>query len=303
MNSNSQKKPIVIGCHRLKVRAQGQGPLTHPPETLEKSMMAGFDLSIEVEFLFPYINAVAEDSRLYDNPSRVSFRLGQVVCVLYPQKGVASPITDIEDARAFLNRLLEFLNEINRRKERIIPWHRRFRQTNMIRILKLLPMTNCKACGFNTCTAFAAMLGKQQALPEQCPFIRPPVREKADFPVHDQEGNLVSTIPVDVDYSGNRSALAAANRQIRELEDRLARHAEARQARQKQANDGLSTPLSRREIQVLEMVARGATNMDISRSLSLSPHTVKSHITHIFNKLGVNSRTQASVWASRHEFV
>ncbi|MCP4673274.1 MAG: response regulator transcription factor, partial [Desulfobacula sp.] len=45
------------------------------------------------------------------------------------------------------------------------------------------------------------------------------------------------------------------------------------------------------------------TNMEIAESLYISPHTVKSHIDHIFNKLGVNNRTQASVWATQNHFV
>ncbi|MBW2407624.1 MAG: helix-turn-helix transcriptional regulator, partial [Deltaproteobacteria bacterium] len=57
------------------------------------------------------------------------------------------------------------------------------------------------------------------------------------------------------------------------------------------------------EIQVLRFVAEGATNNEISDILSISPHTVKSHIIHIFNKLGVNDRTQAAVWATRHKIV
>jgi hypothetical protein len=34
-----------------------------------------------------------------------------------------------------------------------------------------------------------------------------------------------------------------------------------------------------------------------------APHAVKSHVIHIFNKLGVSDRTQAAVWAARHQLV
>ena len=53
------------------------------------------------------------------------------------------------------------------------------------------------------------------------------------------------------------------------------------------------TPLSPREVDVLTWVARGASNKEIARSLHLSEATVKSHLLHIFSKLGVNDRTQA----------
>jgi DNA-binding NarL/FixJ family response regulator len=56
--------------------------------------------------------------------------------------------------------------------------------------------------------------------------------------------------------------------------------------------------LSRREIEVLRLVAEGSTNGDIARRLHISDATVKSHLVHIYTKLGVPSRT-AAVAAAR----
>jgi DNA-binding NarL/FixJ family response regulator len=52
-------------------------------------------------------------------------------------------------------------------------------------------------------------------------------------------------------------------------------------------------PLSERELEVLKFVAHGATNKEIAHRLRISETTVKSHLLHIFSKLGVNDRTQA----------
>ena len=51
--------------------------------------------------------------------------------------------------------------------------------------------------------------------------------------------------------------------------------------------------LSARETEVLELVAAGLTNQRISQQLHLSQATVKSHLVHVFTKLGVDSRTAA----------
>lgn len=51
--------------------------------------------------------------------------------------------------------------------------------------------------------------------------------------------------------------------------------------------------LSVREIEVLSLVAQGASNKEISRQLSISEATVKTHLVHIFDKLGVADRTAA----------
>jgi predicted ATPase/DNA-binding CsgD family transcriptional regulator/transcriptional regulator with XRE-family HTH domain len=55
----------------------------------------------------------------------------------------------------------------------------------------------------------------------------------------------------------------------------------------------LLDPLSQRELEVLQLVAGGASNQEIALALILAPGTVKLHVSHILSKLGVKSRTQA----------
>jgi DNA-binding NarL/FixJ family response regulator len=52
-------------------------------------------------------------------------------------------------------------------------------------------------------------------------------------------------------------------------------------------------PLSKREVEVLELVARGATNREAAARLFISEATVKTHLLHIYAKLGVNDRAAA----------
>jgi ATP/maltotriose-dependent transcriptional regulator MalT len=52
-------------------------------------------------------------------------------------------------------------------------------------------------------------------------------------------------------------------------------------------------PLSAREREVLELVARGATNREAARTLFVSEATVKTHLLHVYAKLGVNDRAAA----------
>jgi DNA-binding NarL/FixJ family response regulator len=53
--------------------------------------------------------------------------------------------------------------------------------------------------------------------------------------------------------------------------------------------------LSQRELEVLAMVALGATNAEIAGQLVIAETTVQSHVKHILHKLGVRNRTQAAV--------
>jgi two-component system nitrate/nitrite response regulator NarL len=59
--------------------------------------------------------------------------------------------------------------------------------------------------------------------------------------------------------------------------------------------------LSAREQQVLEGIALGASNKQISRTLAIAETTVKIHVQHILRKLGLTSRVQAAVYATHHD--
>lgn len=58
-------------------------------------------------------------------------------------------------------------------------------------------------------------------------------------------------------------------------------------------------PLSAREMEILQFVARGFSNKEIASSLSISRQTVKNHMTAILRKLMVEDRTQAALYALR----
>jgi two-component system, NarL family, response regulator LiaR len=62
-------------------------------------------------------------------------------------------------------------------------------------------------------------------------------------------------------------------------------------------------PLSEREEEVLALISQGRDNCDIAAALHLSVTTVKHHVSDILDKLGVENRIQAAVWASKNGFV
>ena len=58
--------------------------------------------------------------------------------------------------------------------------------------------------------------------------------------------------------------------------------------------------MTEREQQVLSVIAKGATNQEISAHLKISQHTVKTHIYNIYQKINVPNRLQAALWASQN---
>jgi LuxR family maltose regulon positive regulatory protein len=72
-------------------------------------------------------------------------------------------------------------------------------------------------------------------------------------------------------------------------QDRIA-HAQMRESTKMLS---LLEPLSKRELQILDLIARGTSNSEIAQKLGITIDTVKRHVNHIFSKLGVRNRVQA----------
>lgn len=69
-------------------------------------------------------------------------------------------------------------------------------------------------------------------------------------------------------------------------------------------NDALQqADLTQQELRVLKLIALGLNNDAIAETLVVSRNTVKTHVRHIFEKLGVSDRTQAAIWAVRNGLV
>ena len=62
-------------------------------------------------------------------------------------------------------------------------------------------------------------------------------------------------------------------------------------------------PLSPREVEILDNIAKGMTNKQVAYALSISEQTVKNHMSSILRKLSVNDRTQAVVYAMKQGWI
>ena len=62
-------------------------------------------------------------------------------------------------------------------------------------------------------------------------------------------------------------------------------------------------PLTRREVEVLRLVAGGLRNREIARKLGISEQTAKNHLSTVLHKLGVPNRTHAVTFAVQHGWI
>lgn len=92
-----------------------------------------------------------------------------------------------------------------------------------------------------------------------------------------------------------------ASQQVQCYVDRIAQH--MKDARPRLVRKKRVVVLNERQQQILDHLAEGKSNKEISRTVYLSEGTVKNHITAIFNYLGVSNRTQAAIKVSRRSAV
>jgi len=203
-------------------------------------------------------------------------------------------------AKEFIVGFMGFLNNIFNKRETIRPNFDQIKQVPIIEILKILPKTNCQKCGYLTCMAFAAGVTRGTVMADKCPCLISPISENAVYPILDKMGKVVNSVSLRFDTSGLKKQIQEQHEQILLLEASLRANTQDETPEDFSMDSGKSDfGLTRREIEVLGHIAKGYTNNEISGILFISPHTVKSHMINIFNKLNVNDRTQAAVLATQ----
>ena len=70
-----------------------------------------------------------------------------------------------------------------------------------------------------------------------------------------------------------------------------------RELRDQPAPAASQTVLTDRELDIVALVAEGRTNAEIGAELFITPGTVKTHLAHIHQKLGVRNRVEVAAWA------
>jgi DNA-binding NarL/FixJ family response regulator len=61
--------------------------------------------------------------------------------------------------------------------------------------------------------------------------------------------------------------------------------------------------LTRRELEIISAIVNGASNRDISNQFGLSEQTVKNHVSHIFDKVGVSNRLELALFVVHHRLL
>ena len=143
-------------------------------------------------------------------------------------------------------------------------------------------------------------LAATQRIVAECPATRVLVLTAHEDPEHViplLEAGATGYLPKTVRLNDLLDAIRATSRGESVLPPSVASVVVRHLARETQpGTEGRLTP---REMQVLRLASEGLTNYQIARRLELSVRTVEAHLTHVYAKLGVASRTEAVLLAQR----
>lgn len=127
-------------------------------------------LDVDISLVLPYLNAELGGWD-YDNDNQVlllKLSAGKWI-TLHAKKIAIRGARDMEESHALLEWIKGQINEIYDRREQITPRYTGQAGLRVMNILRLLPMTNCKACGYATCMAYAAALREGEISLNDCP--------------------------------------------------------------------------------------------------------------------------------------
>jgi DNA-binding CsgD family transcriptional regulator/ArsR family metal-binding transcriptional regulator len=269
----------------------------------ERCWFAHFKVDGNFSPLFPFIQATANEVFFYEFPEYIQFELEDIICTLYPPDIVVSRLFyGREQALEFAQRLIDFFNELESHKSEIKPDFKKLSRLHVPEVLHFLPMTNCGECEYRTCLAFAGAVSRRKAKLIMCTHFPEPVDARIIFSVNDQNSGFIRSIEVDSELAG--VMISNINDAQRITQPMLDLKKDIKGSTGLIGNrDGIIFKISGREAEVLRLITEGFTNQEIAQVLKVSHNTVKTHVVHIFNKLGVNDRTQAAVWAAQNELI
>ncbi|MBN1661872.1 MAG: hypothetical protein JXA93_25985 [Anaerolineae bacterium] len=133
----------------------------------EKVTMIGH-VHTDISPVFPYLNTILPDALLHTRAEILRFRFEGHPVALRPHEMSLGGLEDADEGVETMTRLQQFLNDTWARRDEIVPTTVERRRLSPLPVYKLLPGTNCGACGCPTCLVFANKLVVGQADLAEC---------------------------------------------------------------------------------------------------------------------------------------
>jgi ArsR family metal-binding transcriptional regulator len=135
-------------------------------------------LEEDVGEALPYLNAFLGGHSFTEDPPSVTFKVHGKLITIHSKKIAINALKDEEEATKIIEWLKREINSVWENRGEIEPSFESALTPKFIEILKLLPKTNCRECGQNTCMVFATLMVDGVKGHEDCPALDDCSRKK-----------------------------------------------------------------------------------------------------------------------------
>ena len=137
-------------------------------------------LDEDIGEVIPYLNAVIGGDQYTREPPSVTFKIHGKLITVHPDRIAVNALKEEAEADKILEWLRGEINSAWERRGEITPKYEGMKKPQLFEILKFLPRTNCRECGFSTCMVFAAQVVEGGKEAEDCPPLSRESREKLE---------------------------------------------------------------------------------------------------------------------------
>jgi ArsR family metal-binding transcriptional regulator len=134
-------------------------------------------LDTDITDLLPYLNTVLRGHLYMREPPSLTIKYRAKLITFHPKEIAINILKDEAEAEEILAWLQGVINDTWERRETTTPSYEVAAKPRIMEILKLLPRTNCRACGQPTCLVFATKISNGEAEPSDCPGLAPEALE------------------------------------------------------------------------------------------------------------------------------
>ncbi len=135
-------------------------------------------LGSDISQTLPYLNAALGGHEYVKQPPAVTFRMHGKLVTVHGQKIAINAMKDEDEARKIVEWLIGEINDAWEKRNEIQPCYKGMPKPKLIEILKLLPKTNCRKCGYSTCMVFASLIVEGAKDQSDCPELKAETKAK-----------------------------------------------------------------------------------------------------------------------------
>ena len=151
---------------------------TPPCEPGAERFAARARLNVDINEVIPYLNATLRGAVYSPAAPSLTWKKGGHNHAFHPHEIAISNIEDRQAAEEEIKGLIDLVNRTWDRREEIDPDFETHQRPTHMAVYKLLPLTNCQACGEQTCYTFALKLVASQRSLGECPALSEPEHQK-----------------------------------------------------------------------------------------------------------------------------